>query len=149
VLTLDETPTETSLGSSREAVLVLLAVLVGGVLLERRTLGRRLEVLEADLALDALCENVLLHYALVYCLAWNMERLCLFLPEEERRRARSVCRRKKTYRFELRFCDAAGIFGVALALRGCFCSVAHDCDVVSVWEVVECGDGVWRFICCC
>ena len=46
-------------GSSREAILVLLAVLVAGVLLQRRALGRRLEVLEADLALDALGGEVL------------------------------------------------------------------------------------------
>ena len=58
-------------------------------------------------------------------------------------------REKKTYGFELRLCDAAGIFGIALALRGCFCSVAHDCDVCFVFGMggVECGDGVWRFIC--
>ena len=49
----------TLLGSSSEAVLVLLAVLVAGVLLQSRTLGRRLEVLEADLALDALGGEVL------------------------------------------------------------------------------------------
>jgi hypothetical protein len=49
----------TLLGSSRETVLVLLAVLVAGVLLQRRALGRRLEVLEADLALDALGGEVL------------------------------------------------------------------------------------------
>jgi hypothetical protein len=52
-------------------------------------------------------------------------------------------RKTKTYGFELRFGDAAGIFGVALALRGCFCSVAHGCDVCLVYLCrVECG--VWR-----
>ena len=34
-------------------------MLVAGVLLQRRALGRRLEVLEADLALDALGGEVL------------------------------------------------------------------------------------------
>ena len=131
-------------------------MLVGGVLLERRSLGGRLEVLEADLALDALCQDVLLHEPLAYWVPTiGMKCLCL-LSEEERRRTRCVFRksairreRKKTYGFELRLCDAAGIFGVALALRGCFCSVAHDCDVCFVFGMggVECGDGVWRFIC--
>jgi hypothetical protein len=51
--------TEPPLGGSREAVLVLLAVLVGSMLLERRSLGGRLEILEADFALDALRSDVL------------------------------------------------------------------------------------------
>ena len=49
----------TLLGSSSEAVLVLLAVLVAGMLFQRRSLGRRLEILEADLALDGLRSEVL------------------------------------------------------------------------------------------
>ena len=85
-----------------------------------------------------------------------MERLSAFCP---RRKGQAVAllqkqkRKKKTYGFELRFGDAAGIFGVALALRGCFCSVAHGCDVCLVYLClvggVECGDVVvlvWRFI---
>jgi hypothetical protein len=47
------------LGSSREAILILLAVLVTGVLFQRRSLGRRLEILEADFALYALRKDVL------------------------------------------------------------------------------------------
>ena len=132
-------------------------MLVGGVLLERRSLGGRLEVLEADLALDALCQDVLLHEPSADWVPTTGIKCVCFLPEEDRRRARRVFRKsairrereKKTYGFELRLCDAAGIFGVALALRGCFCSVAHDCDVCfvfgmgGVWSV----EMVWRFIC--
>lgn len=57
-------------------------------------------------------------------------------------------RGKNPYRLELRFGDASGVFGVALALGGCLCSVAHDCDVVCVCVGgVECGDVVvWRFV---
>jgi hypothetical protein len=65
--------TEPPLGGSREAVLVLLAVLVGSMLLERRSLGGRLEILEADFALDlrsdVLCVNVsLLSKLFAFCL---------------------------------------------------------------------------------
>ena len=132
-------------------------MLVGGVLLERRSLGGRLEVLEANLALDALCQDVLSHEPSADWVPTTGIKCVCFLPEEDRRRARRVFRKsairrereKKTYGFELRLCDAAGIFGIALALRGCFCSVAHDCDVCFVFGMggVECGDGVWRFIC--
>lgn len=57
-LTLNETP-ENTLGSSREAILVLLAVLVASMFFQRRSLGRRLEILEADFALYALRSDVL------------------------------------------------------------------------------------------
>jgi hypothetical protein len=61
--------TEPPLGGSREAVLVLLAVLVGSMLLERRSLGGRLEILEADFALYVLCVNVsLLSKLFAFCL---------------------------------------------------------------------------------
>jgi hypothetical protein len=91
VLTLDETPTETSLGSSREAVLVLLAVLVGSVLLERRSLSGRLEVLEANFALDALRGDVLCMCVSLLSKAWNV------FPHSargERGKRRRVCKSK-------------------------------------------------------
>jgi hypothetical protein len=62
--------TEPPLGSSREAVLVLLAVLVGSMLLERRSLSGRLEVLEADFALDALRGDVLRMCVSLLSKAW-------------------------------------------------------------------------------
>ena len=63
------------------------------MLLERRALGGRLEVLEADLALDALCQDVLLHEPLAYwVLTIGIKCFCL-LPEEDRRRARRVFRK--------------------------------------------------------
>jgi hypothetical protein len=54
-----QSPMPLPLGSSREAILILLAVLVTGVLFQRRSLGRRLEILEADFALYALRKDVL------------------------------------------------------------------------------------------
>jgi hypothetical protein len=82
-------------------------VLVAGVLLKRRTLGRRLEVLEADLALDALGREVL----------WML----LVLTEVV-----SGKRNEKTYGFQLRFGDRTGVL-FAVALGSCFCAVAHGC----------------------
>jgi hypothetical protein len=81
------------------------------------------------------------HVALVYWV-WNAFTFLL------KGVARLYKQEKETYGFELRFGDASGIFGVALALRGCFCSVAHDCDVFCVYVGgVECGDAVvWRFV---
>ena len=82
-------------------------MLIAGVLLERRALGRRLEILEADLALDALGREVL----------WVL----LVLTEVVSSR-----RNKKTYGFQLRFGDRTGVL-FAVALGSCFCAVAHGC----------------------
>lgn len=51
---------------------------VAGVLLERGALGRRLEILEADLALDALGGEVLCVLS-VFTAGYESDRLCFFL----------------------------------------------------------------------
>jgi hypothetical protein len=61
------------------------------MLFQRRTLGGRLEILEADLALDALREDVL--YTCVSAL--NMEHRYLFFFEEDRGQARRFRESKK------------------------------------------------------
>ena len=82
-------------------------MLVAGVLLQRRALGGGLEILEADLALDALGCEVL----------W----MILVLIEVV-----SGIRKKETYGFQLRFGDRTGVL-FAVALGSCFCAVAHGC----------------------
>lgn len=81
------------LGSSREAVLVLLAVLVAGVLLECRALGGRLEVLEADLALDALGGEVLCK---VCQFAVDIRTRCRFFCPEGEAHFRKKEKKKRT-----------------------------------------------------
>jgi hypothetical protein len=103
-----QSPMPLPLGSSREAILILLAVLVTGMLFQRRSLSRRLEILEADLALYALRKDVLHICVSALC----MERH-IFLKGGK---CGAFVKAKKTYRFELRLGHVSGIFGVALAL---------------------------------
>ena len=93
-------------------------MLVAGVLLERGTLGRRLEVLEADLALDALGGEVLRVFV---SLLLGMETFSHFRVAQFRKQGK-----EETYGFELRFGDRARIL-LALTLGGCLCAVAHGC----------------------
>ena len=98
-------------------------MLVGGVLLERRSLGGRLEVLEADLALDAFGGEVLCVLS-VFTAGYESDRLCFFF--NPRRRGKVAKKKEETYGFQLRFGDGAGVL-LAVTLGSSFCAVAHGC----------------------